>query len=1101
MSTQNDEAVEVAKVKSRAKVITGKPRKILSTSGMRSKVAFPAAGGFTGGSGGNFYSPELSTDFLELPQSLDEQRNYYRFFYKTDPFVGQAVDLHTELPLSKVRLGMPKAKNRELAEKSMAFCEKWATKHKLLHRLIEIVHEYNLVGEVFAFMEDSSPDMPKDITHETIREITADGELVEKEVKRKDADERAAKWLKKNYRGWTAIRVLPPEQIHMESFPFTDEKIIELIPDSKTKNLIGQANAGDTQAERIVRSMPKDVVDAILNGQNIPLNTDPEAGSFVYYLCRKKSQYEPRGHSVLERCLLPGTLVTVLREGYILDIPVEDVNVSTDMLLTHKGRFQPAQKGTRPVDEMCVELTVEGAEETIRLTAEHLVLRLNADGTEEWVEAGNLKVGDTLREAHVVPESVHPLEIDLLSWWQGRQIKVDRRVRENLTGQDIPDRLVQVADASVSPEGSLCVTFEHAQDDAGRTDAVRKLTLLVNWLKALTGPTEATYAQIQEATGLSYKDVQNYAHLLRAQSGLHTESRVLGRGKGRATTWYPLPAETPVIGEISVRTETSAVTTLNLTMDLMWLLGTWLGDGDLWVSKEKFLNCAGMGWTFGTDPVATAVHDRVLKVAEGLFGCENVNSGHPFGDNRKDRNTTRIQVQDALMGRWLWEEFGHLAQGKKIPAWVFQLPETHILALLQGVLDTDGCLTLGKLSRIEITLDNTALIRQLHLLCSRVGIQTQMKWSRKKARSWTRQWWAKDGWVEKTYHYEPKNFAKLVSSRADGTEKWAKGDGSVKGSLATWPERFSQWPSKFQKGWLTRKVLSTYSFPYKGDVFSFGVGGDESHVAHNIIVHNCMRTLVYRDKLRQAQTSIASRHMTPMRIVSAEDMDANDTEQLREQVDLALADPDYSIVTNFTVTWEEMGSSGRLLDLTSEHDLTDRQLYAGLGVTESMLSGESSYSGDRINLEVINTRYMLLREIIQDFVEQHIFRPMCARMGFIEKDEDGEDLVIFPSMTFTRLGLRDSADTFDHLFSLYQKGSLDIDIILELLNIDPVTTRKKIDRDMWTPNDPTFNEATRAVYGAVAEKLVEGSDVLGKIATGMGLKYTPPKPEGSEERF
>ena len=44
-----------------------------------------------------------STDFLELPQSLDEQRNYYRFFYRSDPFVGQAIDLHTELPLSKLR--------------------------------------------------------------------------------------------------------------------------------------------------------------------------------------------------------------------------------------------------------------------------------------------------------------------------------------------------------------------------------------------------------------------------------------------------------------------------------------------------------------------------------------------------------------------------------------------------------------------------------------------------------------------------------------------------------------------------------------------------------------------------------------------------------------------------------------------------------------------------------------------------------------------------------------------------------------------------------------------------------------------------------------
>ena len=38
-------------------------------------------------------------------------------------------------------------------------------------------------------------------------------------------------WLKKNYKGWTSVRVLPPEQIKMQSFNFTDERIFELIPD------------------------------------------------------------------------------------------------------------------------------------------------------------------------------------------------------------------------------------------------------------------------------------------------------------------------------------------------------------------------------------------------------------------------------------------------------------------------------------------------------------------------------------------------------------------------------------------------------------------------------------------------------------------------------------------------------------------------------------------------------------------------------------------------------------------------------------------------------------------------------------------------------
>ena len=545
----------VGRITPRSKAQTRKldPRDMKS----RVKVATTTSGTMMG-SGGNFYSPELSTDFLELPQSQDEQRNYFRFFYRTDPFVGQAVDLHTELPLSKIRLGLPKAKNRDLAYSALRFCEKWAKKVGLLHRLIEVLHEFNLLGEVFVFCEDNNPEMPREITHQNVNKIHPDGEVEETWIEYEDASERAYKWLKKNYKGWTALRILPPEQVHMESFPFTDKKIIELIPDSKTKDVVERASINDPSAMTVVESMPSDVVEAIREGRNIPLNTDPDEGSFCHYMSRKKSQYEPRGHSILERCL---------------------------------------------------------------------------------------------------------------------------------------------------------------------------------------------------------------------------------------------------------------------------------------------------------------------------------------------------------------------------------------------------------------------------------------------------------------------------------------------------------------------------------------------------------RILVYRDKLRQAQTSIASRHMTPIRLVYAEDMDAADVEALREQVDLALQDPDYSIIDNFEVRWEEMGADQRLLDLTSEYDMTDRQMYAGLGVTESLLSGESSYSGDRINLEVINTRYMLMREVLQEMVEENILKPMCRRMGFIEEDEDGEDVVLHPTLTFTRLGLRDNQDTFDALFNLYQKGSLDVDIILELLNVDPEMAKSKLERDLFTLNDSQFNEALRGIYSDVGRDLAENTDAAQIIAKNLGLRYEKKEEE------
>jgi len=269
----------------------------------------------------------------------------------------------------------------------------------------------------------------------------------------------------------------------------------------------------------------------------------------------------------------------------------------------------------------------------------------------------------------------------------------------------------------------------------------------------------------------------------------------------------------------------------------------------------------------------------------------------------------------------------------------------------------------------------------------------------------------------------------------------------------------------------------------------------ETHLGRSIL-DRCLRTLYYREKLRQAQTSIASRAMTPKRVVWAEGLSDADTDDLREQVDLALVDPDYSIVANYEIRWEEMGARDRLLDLSTEYETAQRLLISGLGVTESLMSGESLFSGDRLKLEVINQRYLHLREILQEFVEESLFKPVARRMGFVETDDWGQEVVLYPRLSFTRLPLRDSQDTFDALFNLYQKGSISIDLILELLNIDPDDTRAKIEKDMFTVNDALFNEVMRSIYSEVGRALAEKTDLVEKMATYLKLDM---KKEGGDE--
>ncbi len=559
---EDQEGREVRSILPRKNVTVGRASRVASSS---MRLGYGGVSNTSTSYSGNFYSLSLPTDFLEQPQGQAERWATYRHFYENHPYIGQAVDLHTELPLSKIKLNRPKATSRELADASIRFCESWCARINLLQRLHAIVHERTLLGVVNIMVEDDNPDVPEHLLYEDVATVEAedenpeydDDEVYVPKVKRvaRESSEQLVQWMKRNYKGWTSVRCLPPEQVRVQSFNFTDEKIVEYFIDAGTKRVVDLADAGDKDAMRIVKSMPSAVVEAVRTGTNLRLNTDPDAGGFCYVMRNNRSDYSPTDISILQRC---------------------------------------------------------------------------------------------------------------------------------------------------------------------------------------------------------------------------------------------------------------------------------------------------------------------------------------------------------------------------------------------------------------------------------------------------------------------------------------------------------------------------------------------------------MNALTHEDKLRQANASIASRHMTPHRLVWVEDGAAVDVDELREQVDLSIQDPDYSLITNFEVHWEELGSDQRLLDLSSEMDFLYRQYYAGLGVTESLLTGEGSYSGDRFNLELISVRYMLLREQLQDFVDEYLFKPMCKRMGFIELDEDGLERVIYPRLSFTRLPTKDNQDTFNAMFNMYTKGSLDVDTILELLNIDPVTTLEKIKRDQLTPNDPTWNEVSRGIYNTIGNELgnPENTDAMQKVAKELGLKLS-----------
>jgi hypothetical protein len=256
------------------------------------------------------------------------------------------------------------------------------------------------------------------------------------------------------------------------------------------------------------------------------------------------------------------------------------------------------------------------------------------------------------------------------------------------------------------------------------------------------------------------------------------------------------------------------------------------------------------------------------------------------------------------------------------------------------------------------------------------------------------------------------------------------------------------------------------------------------------ILQRCMRTILYRDKLRQVQTTLASRNMTPKTLIVAPGVGGGELLALRAHIDEAKADPDYTVVVNYECTWNEIGSEGRLLVLDSEWAHTNQDLAAGLGFTPEILTGEGMYSNSRIQLEILNTTYLQFRDMLSDIIENLIFKPIAMKKGFYEIDKYGRPRWIYPKVSFARMALRDSGDLYEMMYNLYIKGSIPIEIILEFLSIDPEACKRKLEEDLFTVNDSKFNDFLVSWYNTIANdpRLVDQTDIIERMTKNLGLK-------------
>ncbi len=220
--------------------------RVLSSVGMKKfGQAIAGPSGSTGGSGGTVqqtpevYSPLWLDSNLNLPRDRATINAWCRSFFALNPFVQNAISLHSTYPISKLNIKCP---NKEIEK----FFNDMIEEIDLMNICVQIAQEFWLLGESFIYAE---------------------------------LDESRGKW--------SRLLIQNPDYMVVKRTVVANEPIIMLRPDENLKKIIFSNRASDIEQRK---QLNNHIIDSVKQGGNIPLDN-----FHVSHLARRISPYEIRG--------------------------------------------------------------------------------------------------------------------------------------------------------------------------------------------------------------------------------------------------------------------------------------------------------------------------------------------------------------------------------------------------------------------------------------------------------------------------------------------------------------------------------------------------------------------------------------------------------------------------------------------------------------------------------------------------------------------------------------------------------------------------------------------------------------------------------------
>ena len=150
------------------------------------------------------------------------------------------------------------------------------------------------------------------------------------------------------------------------------------------------------------------------------------------------------------------------------------------------------------------------------------------------------------------------------------------------------------------------------------------------------------------------------------------------------------------------------------TDQLMWLFGYWVGDGNIEIAPAQTENVVRYAKVGFSTPATDRARGRLVETMTALVDA--------VPTERADGNHLAWHSKE-LAEFFKLNGFTGKAINKRVPQWVWSLPESQRLAFIAGYLDADGCVVNGRFSLKSV---NRGLLEDIASLLVTLGITSRL---------------------------------------------------------------------------------------------------------------------------------------------------------------------------------------------------------------------------------------------------------------------------------------------------------------------------------------------------------------------------------------